>query len=159
EALDFSIVDDFSELAEEAWQLYANVLLHADHVFERLTPEFFRELARCEQSRLLTARERSTGRLVGVELLLCRHTVLQDLYTGFDYDCNPAYRVYFNLLYPVIEHAIDRGFATVSLGQTSYCFKARLGVTPYPLSIFIKHRHPVIHRLIVALRNVLFPET
>jgi predicted N-acyltransferase len=157
--LDFAVVDDFSGVAEDAWRLYANVLARADHVFEKLTPEFFRALAKFEQSRLVTARERATGRLVGIELLLCGETVLQDLYTGLDEEFDPKQRVYFNLLYPVIEYAAAQGFEALSLGQTSYQFKARLGAQPYPLFLFIKHRNRFIHRVIAALRPLLFPET
>jgi predicted N-acyltransferase len=159
EAIEFEVVDDFSAIGEEAWRLYANVLEKADHVFEKLTPEFFRELGRFEQSRLLTARERATGRLIGIELLLLGDTMLQDIYTGFDYESNPKQRLYFNLLYPVIEYAIGRRLQTLHLGQTSYKFKARLGVEAYPLWLFVKARNRLLHRVIATFRSLLFPET
>ena len=159
ESLQFDVIDDFSSIADEAWQLYNNVLAKADHVFEKLTPEFLRELGKFDQARLMTARERSTGRLVGIELLLQGDTVLQDLYTGVDYSLNGEKHLYFNLLYPVIAYAAEQRMRTLSLGQTSYTFKARLGARPYKLFLFIKHRNRLIHRLLVACKSVLFPET
>ncbi len=159
EGIEFEIVDDFTDIAEEAYALYENVLAKADHVFEKLTPDFFRALARFDQARLCTARLRETGRLVGIELLLEGDTVLQDLYTGLDYSLNADYRLYFNLLYPVIGYAGERRMKTLSLGQTSYTFKARLGVQPYPLFLYVKHRNGIIHRILSSFQTSLFPET
>lgn len=156
--IEFDVVNDFSEIAEEAWQLYNNVLSKAEFIFESLTPEFFKELAKYDRSRLVTARDRSTGKLVGIELLLCGDTVLQDLYTGIDYTFDPDQRLYFNLIYPVIGMAGEKGFQTLSMGQTAYTFKARLGVKPYPLRIYIKHKNSFVHHLISILKGILFPE-
>ena len=159
ETLEFAIVDDFAPFAREAWRLYQNVIERADHVFEELTPEFFEALAAFEQSRMVTARRRDTGELVGIELLLCGETVLQDLYTGLNYDYNPDQHVYFNLIYPVIGFAGTGGFARLSLGQTSYTFKSRLGVTPYTTSVFVKLRARWIQRILERFTEVFFPPT
>jgi predicted N-acyltransferase len=159
EGLAFEMVDDFSEIAEEAWALYSNVVDRADYVLQTLSPEFFRALATVEESRLVVARDRSSGRIVGVELLLCGDTVLQDVFTGLDYAHNADQRLYFNLVYPVIDYAGQKGFRQISLGQTAYSFKSRLGVSTYPLYIFARHRNSLVQRALVALKPVLFPET
>ena len=127
--------------------------------FEELTPEFFEALADFEQSRMVTARRRDTGELVGIELLLCGETVLQDLYTGLNYHYNPDQHVYFNLIYPVIGFAGTGGFERLSLGQTSYTFKSRLGVTPYTTSVFVKLRARWIQRILERFTEVFFPPT
>jgi predicted N-acyltransferase len=155
--LEIRIESDFSALAEEAHALYENVLAKASNVLERLTPEFFAALGHFEQARLVTAREKSSGRLVGIELLLVGDTIVQDLYTGVDYTLNDKHNIYFNLVYPGIALACREGFKTVSTGQTSYAFKSRLGVKPYGLSIFVKHRNPLVNALIRRFKNVLCP--
>lgn len=156
--IDFEVINDFSEIAEEAWKLYDGVAAKAEYVFESLTPAFFRELAKFEQSRLIAARDHVTGRLIGMELLLAGDTVLQDLYTGLDYTYDPNRRLYFNLIYPVISLAAENGFKTLSMGQTAYTFKARLGTQPYPLFIFLKHKNRIVHALIKLLKGVLFSQ-
>lgn len=156
--IEFDILNDFSDVAEEAWHLYNNVLSKAEYIFESLTPEFFKEFAKYEQSRLVTARDRKTGKLIGIELLMCGETVIQDLYTGVDYSFDPSQKLYFNLIYPVIGYAGEQRFQTLSMGQTAYTFKARLGVKPYPLFIYIKHRNSFLHRIISLTKNALFPE-
>ncbi len=155
----FDIIDDYSEIAEEAWALYRNVIAKADNLLIQLTPAFFGELGRFEQSRLVTARDAETGRLVGVEFLLVGDTLVQDLCTGLDYADNAARRLYFNLLYPVIGFAGSHGFERLYLGQTSYTFKARLGVTHYPSYVFVKHSNPFVQKVVTLLQGVLFPKT
>lgn len=157
--LEFEIVDDFSQYADEVWQLYHNVLARAENVFERLTPEFFRALAGFEQSRIVLARDRESRRIVGMELLLCGDSVVQDLYTGIDYTYDADARLYFNLVYPVIGFAGEKGYRCLSLGQTSYDFKARIGATPYPTFLFVRHRNALIHKLLLPFKSALFPAT
>ena len=157
--LEFMVVDDFTEIADEAYALYRNVVRRADYVLQELTLEFFRAIAPITESRLVVARERGSGRIVGIELLLRGETVLQDVFTGLDYARNAEQHLYFNLIYPVIGYAGEQGFRRLSLGQTSYTFKSRLGVGVFPLWLFVKHRNPVVQRVLVTLKSMLFPPT
>ena len=155
--LTFEIVDDFHAYAEAAWKLYKSVLDKAENVFEELTLPFFQALAAFEQSSMVLAREKATGKLVGMELLLRGETTLQDIYTGVDYAHNKEQHIYFNLLYPVLGYAGEKGFKQLSLGQTSYTFKARLGVTPFSTFLYIRHRNKLIHSILKIAKNALFP--
>ena len=156
-ALDIRIESDFGHLAEEAHALYSQVLARAEATFEELTPAFFRALGNCECARLVTARERESGKLVGIELLMETPAGVQDLYTGVDYAVNDTYNVYFNLIYPAIALACEHGLSHVSTGQTSYKFKSRLGVQGFALSLFIKHHNPLINFLLRRLHPVICP--
>lgn len=157
QGLEIQIETDFSHLANEACALYQNTLERATVVMERLTPEFFQELATLEQSRLVTLREKASGKLVGIEVLLFTPEGVQDLYTGVDYTLNKRYNLYFNLVYPAIDLACKSGWTAVSMGQTSYAFKSRLGVTSYPLHIFVRHRNPIICGILKLCRKLIFP--
>lgn len=156
--LDIRIEKDFADLAEEVCVLYSNVLARAQSTFEPLTAEFFRAFARCADSRLVTARLKDTGQLVGIELLLLGENMVQDLYTGVDYRYNESHNVYFNLAYPAIDLACREGFQFVSTGQTSYKFKSRLGVEPFQLSLYLKHRNPLLNALLARIHPLICPE-
>ncbi|RYX81755.1 GNAT family N-acetyltransferase [bacterium] len=156
--LDIQIETDFAELADEVFVLYSNVLARAQSTFETLTPEFFRAFARCADSRLVTARLKETGQLIGVEMLLLGDNMVQDLYTGVDYLYNESHNVYFNLAYPAIDLACREGMQFVSTGQTSYKFKSRLGVKPFQLSVYIKHRNLFVNALLSRLHPFICPE-
>ena len=158
-ALEFQIERDFGHLAPEIHRLYLNVLARAQSGFEDLSEAFFREMGACEDARLVTARLKSTGELVGVELLLLGETGMQDLYTGINYDYNEACHLYFNLVYPGIEMACESGCQRLVTGQTSYQFKSRLGVETFDLFVFLKHRNPIVNAILHRTHPIFCPET
>jgi hypothetical protein len=94
---------------------------------------------------------------VGIELLIVGDRTLQDLYTGLDYSVNERYHLYFNLIYPGIREACRDGFGCLSMGQTSYAFKSRLGVHAHPLFIYVRHTNPVVQCLLRLARKLIFP--
>ena len=157
--LEFQIERDFGHLAPEIHRLYLNVLARAQSGFEELSEEFFRQMGACEDARLVTARLKSTGELVGVELLLLGETGMQDLYTGINYDYNDACHLYFNLIYPGIALACESGCQRLTTGQTSYKFKSRLGVEVFELFVFLKHRNPIINAILHRFHSVFCPPT
>ena len=157
--LEFSIERDFADLAPEIHRLYLNVLTKASTGFEALSEAFFREMGACADARLVTARLKSTGELVGVELLLLGETGMQDLYTGINYDYNDACHLYFNLIYPGIEMACENGYQRLTTGQTSYKFKSRLGVEVFELFVFLKHRNPIINAILHRTHPLICPRT
>lgn len=156
--LDIHIESDFAALADEVFALYSNVLERAQSTFEPLTADFFRVFAECADSRLVTARLKETGQLVGVELLLVGENMVQDLYAGVDYRFNESHNVYFNLVYPAIDLACREGFSFISTGQTSYEFKSRLGVEPFPLSVYLKHRNPIFNAILARIHPLICPQ-
>ena len=157
--LEFQIERDFGHLAPEVHRLYLNVLAKASTGFEALSEEFFREIGACEDARLVTARLKATGELVGVELLLLGETGMQDLYTGVNYDHNDECNIYFNLIYPGIAMACESGCQRLTTGQTSYKFKSRLGVETFDLFVFLKHRNPIINAILHRFHVVFCPPT
>ena len=158
-ALEFCIERDFGHLAPEVHRLYLNVLARANTGFEELTEAFFREMGACADARLVTARLKSTGELIGVELLLLGESGMQDLYTGINYDYNEQYHLYFNLIYPGIALACEGGFKRLVTGQTSYKFKSRLGVETFELFVFLKHRNPIINAVLHRTHPLFCPAT
>jgi len=159
EGLTIQIETDFAHLADEAFALYSNVLERAEVTLEPLTPAFLREFSRCPDSRLVTARLKETGELVGIELLLVGEDRVQDLYTGVDYRFNETHNIYFNLVYPAIDLACREGLKFISTGQTSYKFKSRLGIEPFELSVYLKHRNPVVNAILHRIHSLICPQT
>jgi hypothetical protein len=159
EGLDFALLDSFADLAPQAASLYRNVVAHADAVLQVAGEGFFAALSDFDQARLLVARVRGSGEVVGVNLLLFGDTVMHNVYIGFDYEQNKRYRVYFNLFEQSLRAAIARKCRLAYFGQTSYDFKARLGANPFPLTAYMKHRIGFVHRMLLADKDRIFPKT
>ena len=158
--LEFAIERDFGHLAPEVHRLYLNVLRKAATGFEELSEEFFRAMGACEDARLVTARIKATGELIGIELLLLgENRRAKTFYTGINYDYNEKYHLYFNLIYPGIALACEGGYQRLSTGQTSYKFKSRLGVEAFQLYVFLKHRNSIINAVLHRFHPIFCPPT
>lgn len=157
-SLDFELLDSFDHLASPSTQLYMNVVGRCDRVLERLNESFFVAISRFDQAKLLVAREKDTGELRGVNLLMFGEDVMQNLYIGFDYQTNERHRTYFSLVQHSLRLAMEHGCRMVELGSASYEYKARLGAVPFRLTGYMKHPLPPIHWLLRASRKQLFPK-
>jgi len=69
------------------------------------------------------------------------------------------YDSYYNLVYGIIGLAIERGCEKIQMGQTSYWVKQCVGALPEPEYIFFAWRRPIVHSILISLRNAIFPET
>ena len=76
-------------------------------------------------------------------------------YIGVDAETNASVPVYLRLLYAVIEDSLDLGCRRISFGRTALEPKARLGCTPEPMSISIRHRVPVFNMLIQPILGAI----
>ena len=76
-------------------------------------------------------------------------------YIGFDRETNATAPIYFRLLQAVVDHAIQLGCSRLSLGRTALEPKARLGARPEPMSIWIRHRIPMLNVLVRALLHTI----
>src|SRR5262249_35863939 len=138
EELEFSLLDSFADLAPTAAALYGKVLARAKYNLETATASFFTAVAECDQAKLLVARHRTSGEVVGAALMLVGDTCMHGLYIGLDYAANERFNTYFNLIERSVRIAIERRLRVVYLGPTSYDFKARLGAKPFELSAYMK---------------------
>jgi hypothetical protein len=159
EGLEFSLLESFADLAPQATPLYLNVVAHATATLQVADEKFFAAVSDFDQSNLLVARQRDTGQLVGVNLLLFGDTCMHNIYIGFDYEQNKKYRIYFNLFEESLRLAIERRCRVAYFGQTSYDFKARMGAIPFALTAYMKHRVETVHAGLLAARDQIFPKT
>jgi hypothetical protein len=148
---------DFARHADAMHGLYLQVLMRSAHRFERLTPEFFRQVARQLERRAFALLCYRGERLVAFELFLGDDQWLHPIYLGIDYGVRDDSALYFNALYRILEEVERRGYPVVQLGQTSYEIKAALGAVGSRLYLAVNHPNPVVQRMIRSVGGHLFP--
>lgn len=74
---------------------------------------------------------------------------------GFDYAVNALHPVYLRILHSLVATAIEMRCARLSFGRTALEPKARLGATPTPMEVYVRHRNPVINTVAQALLRLL----
>ncbi|MGH9362664.1 MAG: GNAT family N-acetyltransferase, partial [Thermoanaerobaculia bacterium] len=147
-------------IAAELAELYANVWQRAPTRMAQLTPAFFRAVEDHLRDSFRLWVVRRQNRLIAFvcalhdRLSAKGRNALLGLFLGLDYGENEEHRLYWNLLYRLVEEAIAEGFDTLDLGRTALQAKAELGAQPQPLHCFIRHRNPSAN----ALMRVLFEQ-
>ncbi len=148
-------------IAAELAELYANVSARAVTRWVKLTPSFFRSVEDHMRDAFRLWVVRKDQRIVAFVCALHDRLPhkgrnrLIGLFLGLDYSLNDEFKLYWNLLYKLVEEAIDEGFETLDLGRTALQAKAELGAQPEPLHCFIRHRNPSANALVRLLFDQL----
>jgi predicted N-acyltransferase len=146
-------LDDFSAVAGELARLWRLVYERATEIKrEVLTVDYFRLLARVEGSSVLLTR-RPDGSIAAFALLLDDQPWLSFLQCGFEHPAGRREGAYFRLLYEIVRFGIERGYEQVDLGITTLEPKLDVGGIPVPLFAWVRHRNPVIQRVLQTVAD------
>ncbi|HEX6461601.1 MAG TPA: GNAT family N-acetyltransferase [Thermoleophilaceae bacterium] len=141
----------FAELADHFARLWGLIYERASEIKrEILTPAFFREVSRLDESSALVVR-RPDGSVASFALLLADGRWLSFLQCGFEEEAGRDEGAYFRLLYELVRAGIEGGFEQIDLGMTTITPKLDIGAVPVPLFAWVKHRNPLFQRAIRAL--------
>lgn len=146
---------DLAPHAARMHELYLQVHQNAALRPVTLSPGYLSAMARS-----LGERFRCTGILRGQDLLGFVVTLKDGptgvgYYLGFDRASAAELPLYLRLLHAVVAESIDLGCRSVSLGRTALDPKARLGARPRPMSVWVRHRHPLLNLIVRGLLGAI----
>lgn len=129
---------DFAGLVPAVYPLFRQTFLKAQFHFEELSPYFYRECAASTSPRSELLVCEKGGERVGSVMLLYNSKELQIKRVGVDYAQEDSGLVYNMMMYEGMRRAIELGIPGVSLGQSTYTPKTRLGGEMETLFLFLK---------------------
>ncbi len=132
---------------KEIFNLFWQTYLKGKTKFERLTPEFFRLIARQEPSYFILMRQSQTNKLAAFMLCFRLARRVINKFVGFDYSLGEKWYLYFRLWEQAVQWALGCGASEIQSGQTGYRVKLALGHQIVPLTHYCKHRSRLIHAL------------
>lgn len=150
--LTVGLIDDVAALAPTLQALYLAVHENAALRPVTLGADYWPALARAAGPRARFAAVRRGETVLGFIL-----TLLEDSNTaigyhiGFDREEAARTPLYLRLLQRSVEDAIALRATRLSLGRTALEPKAALGAKPEPLHVWVRHRQPVLNKLMRAL--------
>jgi predicted N-acyltransferase len=148
-----SPVADVDAVSARLHELYRNVAERADVRLARIPAEFFPTVARSlGPDRFATIGASLDEEIIGFVTVVRDGETAVGYFLGVDYEKNADLPVYHRLLFAVIEQAIEWKCRRVSFGRTALDAKARLGCTPEPTFVWIRHRVPVLN---IAVKQLL----
>jgi predicted N-acyltransferase len=142
--------------AADFYGMYLSVMERSTTKLEVLNLDFFANLfSDTDKYQLLSMV--AEKKIISSAILVFNNDTLTFMLVGREY-AKDKYDSYFNLIYGIIQLAIEDGCKRVKMGQTAYWVKQCIGSEPESRTIYFASTRPMVHRILKALRNVIFPE-
>lgn len=141
--------------AERLHELYMQVHAKASVRPFTLPPTYFPALEATAGDKLLCTVIRHEERIVGFIITLKDGDTAYGYHIGFDRAAGESLPLYLRLLHASIADALELGCRRISFGRTALEPKARLGALPQPITVWMRHRQPVMNLFVRNLLRVI----
>ncbi|MFT3736246.1 MAG: GNAT family N-acetyltransferase [Rhodocyclaceae bacterium] len=143
---------DLAAHEARVFELYKSVQANAGLRPFELRPEYFAALQRMAGSRMRCSGLWRGDKLLGFLVSLADGDTSIAYHIGFDREAAAELPIYLRLLHAGIADAIALGCKRISYGRTALEPKASLGAQPEDFGVLVRHRQPVLNKL---LKHVL----
>ncbi|MEO5917434.1 MAG: GNAT family N-acetyltransferase [Luteolibacter sp.] len=144
-------VSDAGVLQSRIHELYQAVQSNADFRPYELGPDYFPALQRVAGERLRFSVLKRNEAVLGFLITLADGDTAIAYHIGFDREAASGLPIYLRLLHVGISDGIALGCKRVSFGRTALEPKAALGAKPETFGVLLRHRQPVLNKLIKRL--------
>lgn len=152
----YILSDPEESFAPDFCSMYLSVMDRAATKLEILNLDFFQQLFH-EQREYKILSLVADGKVISSAILTSKKDVLIFMLVGRKFN-KDEYDSYFNLVYGIIQVAIEQGYKKIKMGQTAYWVKHCVGCKPETRTIYFASRRPFVHWVLKTLKNVVFPE-
>lgn len=157
--LDIVVLSDPEEIVEaytpEVHALYHQMADRAALKMEVLPIELLHHLALRLNGQIELLAIRKDGRIVAFASCLHAQSSYYTMYGGLDYHLNHEFDLYFNLVYALLEHGLQKRASTIVFGMSSDAVKTKIGCHAEPLYVFVKGRGPLMSFIVRAAGRLL----
>ena len=137
--------------------LYLKVMDRTKIKLETLNLAFFAELFKDKRHyQLLSLVVR--GNILSSAILVNHGETLTFMLAGRENE-KDEYNSYFNLVYGIIAHAIEKKYKRIKLGQTAYWVKQSIGSAAEDQYIYFACTGKIRHQILKSLNHLIFPPT
>jgi predicted N-acyltransferase len=116
-----------------------------------LREEYFEGLRRLAGDNLRVTAAMQHDSIIGFIVTLRDGDTAIAYHIGFDRSAAESLPVYLRLLHASIDDSIAMGAKRISFGRTALEPKAALGAKPQPFAVLVRHRQPILNKLIKSL--------
>ncbi|MBI4650529.1 GNAT family N-acetyltransferase [Candidatus Desantisbacteria bacterium] len=157
--ISIEILNDYSRYYDDLEKLWMNVYNNAkEYRREILKSVFFKQTKEYlgDKSSIILIKKDNIP--IGFTLLWFDDETLIPIFSGLDYNYNDEYGIYFNLLYKIVEVAIDKGKKDIDLGITTLIPKKEMGAETVTLNMYMKHLNPLLNKIVPWLFETMTPQ-
>lgn len=140
--------DEIIEKADVIDGLLAPVLERAEVVLAPITATSLAALQRQLGDEMQLVLYVHDDQPVGFAVSLRHSGELDAMVVGLDDACNRDLKLYQNILYDYVEHAIHTGASTVAFGRCALEIKSTVGASPHHFDVFVRHPRWLAHTVL-----------
>lgn len=144
---------------QKFFNLYLQVMDRAKNKLEILNEDFFKNVFKQLDKKSMILTVIKDNSIYGAAYLVLDSNKITFLLAGLDYNYRDYHNVLINLIYGIIQIAIDKKCKSIELGQTSYELKQRVGGKCTDEYFFLKSSSLVMNTIIRIFKPLLFPKT
>jgi predicted N-acyltransferase len=147
-------VEQFADMAgmkERIHALYKEVQVNAGFRPFELQPEYFPALQAAAGERYRCSAVMREGQMLGFLITVADGDTSIAFHVGFDRAAAADLPIYLRLLHASIADAIALGCKRISFGRTALEPKAALGAKPEAFGVLVRHRQPIMNKLMKHL--------
>jgi len=142
---------DLTPIQDRLFALYKMVQVNAVFRPFELRPEYFPALQKATGERFRCTLLKRDGVILGFLVSVADGETAIAYHIGFDRAAAGELPIYLRLLHAGIADALAFGCKRISLGRTALEPKAAIGAKPQTFGILLRHRQPVLNKLIKNL--------
>ena len=97
------------------------------------------------------------NQLIGFYTLILNNDVLETYFLGYDSEHQYQNQLYLNMLYDMLNFAIDNRFKTIVYARTAMEIKSSVGAKPMDMVMYMKHTNGLFNELLKGVFNFMKP--
>lgn len=144
-------LSDLSSVQAHIHSLYKSVQVNAGFRPFELLPTYFPALQKVAGARFRCSVIKRDGIMLGFLISVADGDTSLAYHIGFDRAAAAELPIYLRLLHAGIADAIALGCKQISFGRTALEPKAALGAKPQPFGVLVRHRQPILNKMIKQL--------
>lgn len=152
-------LDDIQLRSNRMYELYKNVSNNAPFNTFILHENHFYQLKKELQDNFKVFGYFLNTELIGFHSLILNHQQLETYFLGYDTIHQQNNQLYLNMLYKMLNFAIDNRFKTVVYARTAIEIKSSVGAKAIPMSMYLKHTNSIINFMLKWLFKVMNPSS
>ncbi len=150
---------DFATYKDELQKLYENTIANANFNAQVLDLNTYIKLRAIYHENFIVKAYLLEDKLIGFLTALANNNHLDAHFIGLNYELNKKYAIYPRILNDYVRIGIEKQVSHINFGRTASEIKSTIGAVPADLTVYIRHKRPLINTIIrFLIRRVKIKE-
>ena len=142
---------DFATYKEELQKLYENTIANANFNAQVLDLNTYIKLRAIYHENFIVKAYFIKDKLIGFLTALANSNHLDAHFIGLNYELNKKHAIYPRILNDYVRIGIEKQVSHINFGRTASEIKSTIGAVPADLTVYIRHKRPLINAIIRVL--------